>query len=100
MLLLAVTTMSARSFFTRIFICDAYCFGIRRVPAVTPATTTRNTASICHFRRTRIAVISLGEYFLPSSIVFICSLTGQSTDTDANDTSWEGLHVRDCDIRS
>src|SRR5580698_4421491 len=92
--------MSTRSFLTRIFICDAYCFGIRRVPMVTPATTRRNVASICHFRRDRMAVISWGGYFLPSSIAFIGSLTGQSIDTGANNKSCEGLEGRDCDIRS
>src|ERR1035441_5156328 len=41
------------------------------VPATTGATVKKNVARICHFRRIRIAAISLSETVLPFSIGFM-----------------------------
>src|SRR5690242_4934591 len=60
--------MSARSFLTKTFICVSYCFGISNVPATTAAIVKTNVARICHFRRIRIAAISLSEMVLLFSI--------------------------------
>src|ERR1039458_7466877 len=67
-LLSGETTMSARSFFTSTFMWVSYFFGMRKVPATTPATTRKNVIRICRLRRVRMTARSFRETVLGGAV--------------------------------